>query len=111
MMKCQATTPGLGHWPASCQLTPLPCRPGAAAAELSVPLKTELVLFLYRDALHRIPFFRNKDTQFIASVVTHLRLDYFSAVGAALGAGRNQHPLAGRWPLGSAPAAGPWMAS
>lgn len=54
---------------------PLPCLTG-----LSAPLKTELVLFLYRDVLRRVPFFKGKDTQFITSVITHLHLDYFSAV-------------------------------
>ena len=50
-----------------------------------MPLRTELVLYLYRDALRRLPFFRNKDAQFIASVVPHLHLDQFSKVSRLAG--------------------------
>jgi hypothetical protein len=46
-----------------------------------VPLRTELVLFMYRDALERVPFFQGKDPLFIADVVSHLKLQYFSPVG------------------------------
>lgn len=63
-------------------MTCLPACP-APASGLSAPLKTELVLFLYRDVLRRVPFFRGKSTLFIASVVPHLHLDYFSAVRAS----------------------------
>lgn len=47
-----------------------------------MPLHTELVLFMHRDSLERVPFFQGKDLLFIADVVSHLRLQYFSPVRA-----------------------------
>jgi hypothetical protein len=55
-----------------------------------VPLRTELVLFMYRDALERVPFFQGKDPLFIADVVSHLKLQYFSPV-------RVEWPCSGCW--------------
>lgn len=47
-------------------------------AELSVPLRTELVLYLHRDALERVPFFHGKDPLFISDVVACLKLQHFA---------------------------------
>ncbi|GBF93983.1 potassium voltage-gated subfamily H(eag-related) member [Raphidocelis subcapitata] len=44
--------------------------------ELSTPLRTELVLFLFAGVLDRLPFFHSKPPSFTAAVVTHLRLEY-----------------------------------
>ena len=55
-------------------------KPALPDAELSVPLRTELVLFMYREALERVPFFCGKDPLFIADVVSRLKLQYFSPV-------------------------------
>eukprot|EP00210_Caulerpa_lentillifera_P001188 g1144.t1 len=45
--------------------------------ELSLPLRTELTLYLYRDILAGVPFFRGKDPQFIVRVVPLLKLEYY----------------------------------
>ncbi|GMH40004.1 hypothetical protein BSKO_07908 [Bryopsis sp. KO-2023] len=46
--------------------------------ELSLPLRTEVVLYLYREALERLPFFQGKDPQFIVHIVTSLKLEYYA---------------------------------
>jgi hypothetical protein len=50
------------------------------AAELSVPLRTEVILYLYRDTVEKVPFFHGKEPQFLADLVTCLRLEYFAPV-------------------------------
>ena len=50
-------------------------------SELSLPLRTELVLYLYREALEKLPFFQKKDPQFIVHIVTSLKLEYYAPVG------------------------------
>lgn len=45
-----------------------------------MPLRTELVLFIFRSLLERLPLFHGKGAGFISNVVTHLRLEYFSPV-------------------------------
>ncbi|CAD7701983.1 unnamed protein product, partial [Ostreobium quekettii] len=46
--------------------------------EMSVPLRTEMVMFLYREALQKLPFFQGKDPQFIVHIVTALKLEYYT---------------------------------
>lgn len=48
---------------------------------LSSSLRTEVVLFMYREALEGVPFFRGKHPQFITSLVTYLKLEYYCPVG------------------------------
>ncbi|KAI8464208.1 MAG: hypothetical protein J3K34DRAFT_462033 [Monoraphidium minutum] len=50
----------------------------AVVDELSAPLRTELVMFLFRGVLERVPFFHGRGGGFIAAVVTRLRLEYFA---------------------------------
>jgi len=45
---------------------------------LSAPLQTELMLFLYRNTLERVPFFQGQDPHFITAVVNRLQLEYFA---------------------------------
>jgi CRP-like cAMP-binding protein len=47
-----------------------------ATAELSSPLRNELVLFLFSGVLERLPFFHSKRPSFTAAIATHLRLEY-----------------------------------
>lgn len=49
-------------------------------AELSLPLRTELILYLYRDILGGVPFFKGKDPQFIVRIVPLLKLEYYGPV-------------------------------
>ncbi|KIZ01636.1 potassium voltage-gated channel, subfamily H(eag-related), member 6 [Monoraphidium neglectum] len=49
----------------------------AIVNELSAPLRTELVLFLFRSVLERVPFFSGKGGVFVAAAVPHLRLEHF----------------------------------
>ncbi len=51
--------------------------------ELSLPLRTELILYLYRDILGGVPFFKGKDPQFIVRIVPLLRLEYYGPVRLA----------------------------
>lgn len=37
-----------------------------------------MVLHLYREALEKVPFFKGKHPQFITSLVTYLKLEYYS---------------------------------
>mmetsp|Transcript_40406 Transcript_40406/g.114405 ORF Transcript_40406/g.114405 Transcript_40406/m.114405 type:complete len:993 (-) Transcript_40406:789-3767(-) len=46
--------------------------------QLSTPLRTELLLFLYRGTLEKVPFFKGQDPQFITSLVSKLRLEYYA---------------------------------
>jgi hypothetical protein len=39
-----------------------------------------VVLHLYQEAVEKVPFFRYKPTQFITSVVTYLKLEYYAPV-------------------------------
>jgi hypothetical protein len=49
---------------------------------LSSSLRNKTVMFLYKDAVEKVPFFRNKHPQFIASIVTCLKLEYYAPVRA-----------------------------
>ena len=40
----------------------------------------KVVLHLYQEAVEKVPFFANKPTQFITSVVTYLKLEYYAPV-------------------------------
>lgn len=53
-------------------------------AGMSTALKTEVVLFLYRDTLEKVPFFRGKHPHFIAAVVTYLKMEYYGPVSAQI---------------------------
>ena len=46
--------------------------------ELSTPLRTEIVLHMYRETIATVPFLANKDTQFVVALVTLLQLQYFA---------------------------------
>jgi hypothetical protein len=50
------------------------------AAELSVPLRTELVLYLYRSTIRHINWFKGKDRLFTATIVPRLNVEYFAPV-------------------------------
>jgi hypothetical protein len=52
-------------------------------AELSTNLRTELVLWLHRDLLSRLPFFQGKNLQGASLLLTRLRLECFHEVRAA----------------------------
>lgn len=43
-------------------------------------LLVQMVLHLYQEALEKVPFFRGQHPQFITSVVTFLKLEYYSPV-------------------------------
>ncbi|GAX74590.1 hypothetical protein CEUSTIGMA_g2038.t1 [Chlamydomonas eustigma] len=47
-------------------------------AGLSVGLRMQVVMHLYREALERVPLFQGKPPQFITSLVTYLKLEYYS---------------------------------
>lgn len=44
----------------------------------------QVVLHLYQEALEKVPFFRGQHPQFITSVVTFLKLEYYSPVSGRL---------------------------
>jgi hypothetical protein len=52
-------------------------------AGLSATLKEQVVLHLYREAVERVPVFRQKGSQFIAEVVTCLKCEYYTPVRPA----------------------------
>ncbi|KAK3269445.1 hypothetical protein CYMTET_22114 [Cymbomonas tetramitiformis] len=56
---------------------------------LSTSLKSELVLFIYRDMVESVPFFHNKHPQFITSVVLNLKLEIFAPGDGIASAGEN----------------------
>ncbi|GAX74589.1 hypothetical protein CEUSTIGMA_g2037.t1 [Chlamydomonas eustigma] len=45
---------------------------------LSMSLKMQVVLHLYREALEKVPIFKGKPPQFITSLVTYLRIEYYA---------------------------------
>jgi hypothetical protein len=45
-------------------------------------LLLQVVLHLYQEALENVPFFRGQHPQFITSVVTFLKLEYYTPVSA-----------------------------
>ena len=47
-------------------------------AGLSMGLRMQVVMYLYREALDRVPLFKGKPPQFITSLVTFLKLEYYS---------------------------------
>lgn len=51
-----------------------------AAAELSTPLRTELLLYLHRHLFKRLNFLRDKDGVFAAAVLSRLSVEYFAPV-------------------------------
>lgn len=53
-------------------------------AGMSTALRTEVVLFLYRDTLEKVPFFKGKHTRFIAAVVTYLKMEYYGPVSLGM---------------------------
>jgi hypothetical protein len=53
---------------------------GQIIVGLSRTLRNEVVLHLYSEALARVPFFRNKDPNFITSVVMCFKLEYYAPV-------------------------------
>ena len=80
----------------SCLLQPPPTA-AAVLTELSVPLRTELMLFLHRDALERVPFFQGHDPLFITDVVAVLQLQHFAPGGQGKGeSGWQQHCWQGK---------------
>ncbi len=44
-------------------------------------LCVQVVMHLYREALEKVPLFRGKPPQFITSLVTFLKLEYYSPGG------------------------------
>lgn len=46
--------------------------------ELSTPLRTEIVLHMFRETIKTVPFLKNKDTQFVVAFVTQFQLQYFA---------------------------------
>uniref|UniRef100_A0A061QTN1 Potassium sodium hyperpolarization-activated cyclic nucleotide-gated channel protein n=1 Tax=Tetraselmis sp. GSL018 TaxID=582737 RepID=A0A061QTN1_9CHLO len=46
--------------------------------QLSTPLRTELLLFLYRNTLEKVPFFQGQDPQFVTSLVSKLQIEYYA---------------------------------
>jgi hypothetical protein len=58
---------------------------------LSSTLRHEVVMYLYKDAVEKVPFFRGKHPQFIAAVVTQLKLEYYSPVSIMRGLPFNLH--------------------
>jgi H+/Cl- antiporter ClcA len=49
---------------------------------LCLLLLLQVVLHLYQEALEKVPFFRGQHPQFITSVVTFLKLEYYAPVSA-----------------------------
>ena len=47
-------------------------------SELSTPLRTEIVLHMYRETIACVPFLAKKDPQFVVAFVTLLQLQYFA---------------------------------
>ena len=47
-------------------------------SELSTPLRTEIVLHMYRETIASVPFLAKKDPQFVVAFVTLLQLQYFA---------------------------------
>ena len=47
-------------------------------AGLSQSLRMQVVMHLYREALEKVPLFNGKPPQFITSLVTYLKLEYYS---------------------------------
>lgn len=45
---------------------------------LNSALRTEMVLYMYHDAVSRVPFFHGKHPHFIASLVTKLKPEMYS---------------------------------
>jgi hypothetical protein len=45
-------------------------------------LLRKVVLHLYQEALEKVPFFRGQHPQFITSVVTFLKLEYYAPVSS-----------------------------
>jgi hypothetical protein len=43
-------------------------------------LCAQVVLHLYQEAVEKVPFFSGRNPHFITSVVTYLRLEYYSPV-------------------------------
>ena len=41
-------------------------------------LRMQVVMYLYREALEKVPLFKGKPPQFITSLVTFLKLEYYS---------------------------------
>eukprot|EP00775_Hariotina_reticulata_P011835 gene11835-11979_t len=50
----------------------------AIIAGLSSSLRMQVVLHLYQEAVEKVPFFSGRNPHFITSVVTYLRLEYYS---------------------------------
>lgn len=51
---------------------------GEILSTLPSNLRTELVLFLYRNTLRKVPFFDDKAPQFIAELVTVMKIEFYS---------------------------------
>ena len=47
-------------------------------AGLSMSLRMQVVMHLYREALEKVPLFKGKPPQFITSLVTYLKIEYYS---------------------------------
>ena len=47
---------------------------------MSAHVLFQVVLHLYQEDVERVPFFRDKPVQFITSVVTYLKLEYYAPV-------------------------------
>ncbi|KAG1678597.1 hypothetical protein FOA52_012604 [Chlamydomonas sp. UWO 241] len=62
-------------------------------AGLSMGLRMQVVLHLYRQALEKVPFFRGKPPQFITSLVTRLKLEYFSPGDIVVRQGETGHEM------------------
>jgi hypothetical protein len=56
----------------------------AIISSLSSSLRNEAVMHLYREAVEKVPFFKKKHPQFIASIVTCLKLEYYAPVNTPL---------------------------
>eukprot|EP00191_Tetraselmis_sp_GSL018_P005589 CAMPEP_0177605304 /NCGR_PEP_ID=MMETSP0419_2-20121207/16627_1 /TAXON_ID=582737 /ORGANISM="Tetraselmis sp., Strain GSL018" /LENGTH=989 /DNA_ID=CAMNT_0019099439 /DNA_START=131 /DNA_END=3101 /DNA_ORIENTATION=+ len=54
------------------------CEDEELLKQLSTPLRTELLLYLYRNALESVSFFKGQDPVFITSLVYKLRLEYYA---------------------------------
>ena len=47
-------------------------------AGLSMSLRMQVAMHLYREALEKVPLFKGRPPQFITSLVTYLKLEYYS---------------------------------
>ncbi len=58
-------------------------------------LRTEVVMFLYKDAMEKLPFLQNKPKAFLTQLVAQLKLEYYSP-------GVNSGCMQPFWVLGAA---------